>query len=153
EAEPDGRELRAQAQAGEPRGERDREHPRAGEPEAHRDSERVSHAPSNAPDTPAPTIGRPPGSCFDRIHATTPANTATATSARRRSRGTSSARNATGNTKSTPTLSGSLITPPRSEPTSVATFQVMNRLSSAPSTNRKVRAPRAIDTPYASSVR
>src|SRR3954470_22780091 len=152
EAHPEGRQPHLHRQPRETRAERDCRHPGARQPERH-PSPRVSVAPSSAPATPAPSTGRPPAATVASSHAARPAKIATSTSTRRRSNGTSSARNATGNTKSTPMRSGSGMTPPSRAPTRVARFQVAKRLSSAPSTNPNHRAPRVIDTPYASSVR
>ena len=57
--------------------------------------------------TPATMMGSPPGSTWVRTYATTPDATATASSTRVRSSGTSRARNASGKTRSTPSRSGS----------------------------------------------
>src|SRR5581483_532664 len=153
EAQPERGQVAVQGQPREARAERHGEHAAAGEPEAHSRSPLARSAPSSEPATPAIRIGSPPGSDRASSHASAPAATATSTSTRRRRSGTSSARNASGKTKSTPSRSGSGMTPPSRAPANVARFQVRKSDSSAPSTNANVRAPRATDTPYASSVR
>ena len=102
---------------------------------------------------PVMSTGRPPGSAWWSRGPGAPRTTATTSSIRVRIIGTSSARNASGKIRSTPSSVASGIADPSRKPPNVARFQVTNRLSSTPSRNGKARSPVPEATPNASSVR
>src|SRR4029079_16056106 len=165
-AHPEGGQFEPQRESGVARAERHRHHPRQRQPERHATSRTasststsspgrplVSAAPSRLPTTPVRRIGRPPGRPRAATYAITPEATATRSSTRARTSGTSSARNASGKTRSIPSSAGSVIADPAIAPPSVARFHMANRLSSAPNRNENVLSPLAATTPKASSVR